>query len=390
MRRGPGASVVALVLVAAACSGATDDPPEQDAARSSTTAAPPAEEAVVYPGEEWATADPAEMGLDPAALDAVAADAEALDSTCLLVARRGRVVGEWYWGDGAATEPREVFSVTKSFTSTLVGMAEADGDLAIEDPAADYIDEWVGTDSEAVTIRNLLSNDSGREWSFGLDYGELPGAPDRTQFGIDLAQQYPPGQAWSYNNAAIQTLDRVISVATGEVTADYAEERLFTPLGMDHTTMTPANADGSATNAFFGLTSTCADLARFGHLFLRRGTWDGEEIVPAAWVEEATGAPSQDHNAAYGYLWWLNREGPVLGATQAVTPTDRPDGAVDGRLVPGAPEDLYAAQGLGGQVVLVDPGSETVVVRLGEGPIGEGGYSASDAARVVTEALVDG
>lgn len=377
-----GALVAAAVLVAA-CSS-SDDGGEADA--TTTTAPAPA---VVYPGAEWERADPAEMGFDAAALEAVAETAEALDSACLVVTRKGRIVGEWYWDDTEPTTTREVFSVTKSFTSTLVGMAQADGALAIDEPAATYIDEWVGTDSEAVTIRNLLSNDSGREWSFGLDYADLPAAADRTQFAIDLDQQYPPGEAWSYNNAAIQTLDRVISEATGEVTADYAAERLFAPLGMEHTAMS-ADASGNSTNAFFGLSSTCEDLARFGYLFLRDGEWDGEQIVPAAWVEEATGAPSQEHNAAYGYLWWLNVEGRLLSPLQAVTPTAAPEEVV-GQIAPGAPEDLYTAQGLGGQIVLVDPGSETVVVRLGEGPAGDpsGGFRAQEAARVVTEALVE-
>lgn len=385
--------VVASVLVVA-CSSSSDD---GDGASSTTTtteagsatAEPAADDDVVYPGDEWERADAAEMGFDPAALDAVAATAEELDSTCFVVTRRGRIVGEWYWGGDAADTTHEVYSVTKSFTSTLVGMAQADGDLDIEDSASEYIDEWAGTDAEAVTIRNLLSNDSGREWSFGLDYSELPQAADRSQFAIDLDQQYPPGEAWSYNNAAIQTLDRVVSVATGEVTADYAASRLFEPLGMDDTSMS-ADPSGNSTNAFFGLQSTCEDLARFGYLFLRDGAWDGEQIVPAEWVEEATGAPSQEHNAAYGYLWWLNTEGRLLSPLQAVTPTEAPEEVV-GQIAPGAPEDMYTAQGLGGQIVMVDPGSETVVVRLGSGPAGDptAGFRAQEAARVLTEALVD-
>jgi CubicO group peptidase (beta-lactamase class C family) len=299
------AGLVGLVLVGA-CSSGPDDDADDDSGPTSTTAAGAEETTTTtapafdYPGEEWERADAAEMGFDPEALEAIAATAEELDSTCLVVTRRGRIVGEWYWQGDDATSAHEIYSATKSFTSTFVGMAQADGDLSIDESASTYIEEWAGTDAEAVTIRNLLSNDSGREWSFGLDYVELPQAADRDQFAIDLDQQFPPGEAWSYNNAAIQTLDRVISTATGEVTADYAEERLFAPLGMDDTDMT-MDPSGNSTNAFFGMQSTCEDLARFGYLFLREGAWDGEQIVPAAWVEEATGAPSQEHNAAYGY-----------------------------------------------------------------------------------------
>ncbi len=385
-----GVVLVLTVLVVAACSGATDHDPGEGTARSSTTTTPERPPELVYPGEEWERADAAEMGFDAAALEAVAATAEELASTCLVVTRQGRIVGEWYWEGDEPSTAHEVYSVTKSVTSTLVGMAEADGALSIEDSASRYIDEWAGTDAEAVTIRNLLSNDSGREWNLGLDYVQLPQAADRSQFAIDLDQQHPPGVAWSYNNAAIQTLDRVISTATGEVTADYAASRLFGPLGMDDTTMSP-DPSGNSTNAFFGLQSTCEDLARFGYLFLREGAWEGEQVVPAEWVEEATGAPSQEHNAAYGYLWWLNTEGRLLSPLQAVSPTEQPE-AVVGQIAPGAPEDMYTAQGLGGQIVMVDPGSETVAVRLGGGGTpGDPteGFTARELARVLTEALVE-
>ena len=396
----------ALVLVAvgslglAACS---DDGDSGDPASTptSTTAAPGSDrgpvdddtsaDEFVFPGAEWATDTPEEMGFDVAALEAVAQTADELDSACFVVTRKGRIVGEWYWDGADATTSREVFSVTKSFASTLVGIAEADGALDIEDSASEYIEEWAGTESEAVTIRNLLSNDSGREWSFGLDYSEMPASPDPTQFGIDLGQQYQPGEAWSYNNSAIQTLDRVVSEATGQVTADFAADRLFEPLGMQHSKMTTTGADGTSTLMFMGISSTCRDLARFGYLFLRDGNWDGEQIVPEAWVDEATGAPSQEHNAAYGFLWWLNREGQLLTPLQAVAPTDEASEPVIGQIAPGAPDDLFTAQGLGGQMIMVDPGSETVAVRLGEGPpVGdEGAFRALQISRVVTEALVE-
>jgi CubicO group peptidase (beta-lactamase class C family) len=193
---------------------------------------------------------------------------------------------------------------------------------------------------------------------------------------------------WAYNNAAIQTLDRVLVTATGKVTADFAEERLFDPLGMGDTRMTPDSSHRS-TNVFFGLHSTCRDLARFGRLFAQRGEWEGEQVVSAAWVDAAVGAPSQELNAAYGLLWWLNRHGPLRGPLNTVDLQAAPGVAAVGRLAPGAPADLFAALGFGGQVVLVDPTSHTVVVRLGNPPAsGEEPYRFADAARVITEALL--
>jgi CubicO group peptidase (beta-lactamase class C family) len=340
---------------------------------------------VAYPGDEWEEIDPEAAGFDPVVLDDLAAEAEANASNCLVVTRRGRLVGEWYWNGTDDSTAQEVFSATKSYASTLVGIAEADGDLDIDNPASEYIPEWRDTESADVTVKNLLSNDSGRHWDPQTDYQGLLSAADRSGFAIDLSQDAPPGETWAYNNSAIQTLDAVVEAATGQQPAVYAEERLFGPIGMANSEMTTDGAGN--TNMFFGLRSTCRDMARFGHLFLQKGTWDGTEVVPDAWVEEATGQPSQDIAASYGYLWWLNRPG-ALGNPAGITTQDDAAAAEPSQMAPDAPQDMYWALGLGGQVIQVDPGSETVVVRLGEAG-GQATYGAGDAARVVTEALVE-
>ena len=122
----------------------------------------------------------------------LADEAAGQGSTCFLVARRAG-------GAGALLERRrrrtsqEVFSVTKSVTSTLVGLAQADGDLSVDDPASTYIPSWQGTPSGAVTVRNLLSNDSGRFWSPESDYRDLIQAQDRTAYAVGLDAAGRPG-----------------------------------------------------------------------------------------------------------------------------------------------------------------------------------------------------
>jgi len=324
------------------------------------------------------SAAPTELGFDAQVLDQLAEEAAGFGSTCFLVARRGRVVLARYWNGGGAEAPQEVYSVTKSVTSTLVGLAQAEADLSVDDLASTYIDDWQGTPSETVTVRQLLSGVSGRFWSMDSDYTDLIQALDRTAYAVGLEQQEEPGTVWVYNNAAVQTLDAVLRGATETDPASFAEEHLFAPVGMEHTRMT-GDDSGHSTNVFFGLQSTCPDLARFGTLFAQDGMWNGQQVVPRAWVREAIGEPSQQLNAAYGLLWWLNRKGSV----------EPPGGGDADQLVPRAREELFAAQGLGGQVVLVDPRSDTVVVRLGGGEdAGAVGYQISDAARVITEAMV--
>lgn len=339
------ASVCALGLLAASgCSGGAGD----DGA--TTTTAPPAEVSVVAAGGDWSRADPTTTHVDPARLDAL--DAELRDSsTCMAVVEDGRLVRDAYWNGSTADEQHEVFSVTKSITSTLVGIAQAEGLLDVDEPASTYITEWKGTPSETVTIRQLVSNDSGRFWSLVSDYNDLLRAPDKTGFAIALAQEDPPASVWNYNNAAIQTLDAVISRATGMPTAEYARTRLFEPTGMRSTMSEDATGN---TMTFMGLKASCLDLARFGYLLSQHGRWGDRQVVPSEWVDEAT-TPSTDLNQAYGFLIWLNQPGRVK------TPIGT---EAQGPIWPAAPSDAFAALGLGGQTVLVLPDEGLVVTRI--------------------------
>ncbi len=334
----------------------------------------------------WPVGTPSSLGLRGGVLEAGASEAKRLDSTCFAVVRNGRLAGEWNWRM-ARDVPREVFSITKSVTSTLVGIAVRDGDLRLDDRVSTYVPQWRGTPSETVTVRNLLSNDSGRFWSMQSDYADLLAARSRTKYAVGLPQQYAPGSAWAYNNAAIQVLEPVLEEATGMPVATFARTRLFEPLGMSHTEMITDRSDNAAM-VFYGLRTTCLDLARFGSLFLGKGKVGGTRLLDKGYVKQAVGRSSTVHNAAYGYLWWLNRPGRLRGATDAVDAQGQPLRPVTGQLAPYAPENVYAALGFGGQVLLVDPNSRTMVVRLGlPAPAGEEGYGFGMAARVLTRAL---
>lgn len=379
-----GAALLALSLAAGSSSASTAG--AVDATVDGTVAATTGRPA---PGartiEGWPVATPSRMGLRTKAVRRGAAEARGLDSTCFAVLRKGRLVGDWSW-QLPREEPREVFSITKSVTSTLVGIAVRDGDLRLDDPVSTYVPQWRGTASESVTVRNLLANDSGRFWSLQSDYADLLAARSRTRYAVSLPQQHAAGSAWAYNNAAIQVLEPVLEEATGMPVARFARERLFEPLGMTRSSFVTDRAGDAA--VFYGLRTTCLDIARLGRLYLDGGKVGGRRLVGPAYVRRAVGRSSTVHNAAYGYLWWLNRPGALRGATDPVDAQGQPLHAVTGQLASSAPVDVFAALGFGGQVLLVDPTTRTMVVRLGlPAQPGEEAYGLTDAARVLTRAL---
>src|SRR5699024_4635108 len=140
---------------------------------------------------------------------------------------------------------------------------------------------------------------------------------------------------------------------------------LLEPIGMTNSDWTVDRAGNALT--FMGLQSTCRDLARFGVLVLEEGEWNGEQIISSEYLEEATSI-SQDLNSAYGFLFWLNARGTQASSTSPLE-GDEPDEAdadvEDGQMVGDRPERLIWALGLAGQVVQMDPGTDTVVVRIG-------------------------
>jgi CubicO group peptidase (beta-lactamase class C family) len=387
-RCSPAAVAVVVALAVAACSSSGDggaDGAASGGAQTGDDAVAAPDDGARYPGAAWDQASAADAGFDPAALARLATAAEAGGSSCLVVTRDGALVDERYFGAGAAGVPAEAFSVTKSITSTLVGIAQDADDVDISDAAATYIPQWEGTPSAAVTVQDLLSNDSGRQWSLGLDYVELLRAPDKNAFAAGLGQDVPPGQTWAYNNSAIQALSEVLETATGEAPADYAERTLFEPIGMRDSELSTDAAGNTLT--FMGLQTTCLDLARFGYLMLRGGSWDGEQIVSADYVEQATAVSSTDLNAGYGYLFWLNHRGPV--ASPIVATSGVGDNAIaDGQLVPGAPDDIFWALGFNEQVVAVIPSEGIVAVRMGARPPAEAPFGRAELTTGVLSAVV--
>ena len=174
-------------------------------------------------------------------------------------------------------------------------------------------------------------------------------ASDRTQFGIDLTQQYPPGEAWSYNNAAIQTLDRVISEATGPSPPTTPVSGCSRPLAWSTPRCRPATRTGRPPRVSSG-SARPRGHGRFGSLFLREGTWDGEEIVPSAWVEEPPALlPGPQLGLRVPVV--AEPQGTILSPLQGWRQQAAPARAGRRAIAPGCPRRPVHREGLGGQII---------------------------------------
>ena len=172
-------AALALTAQLTGCTGTTEpsaQPTPSSPTRTDATTGAPA--------PEWDRVAPAEAGFDPGRLRDVVREARRKQSTCFVAVRDGRLVTEEYWRGGSATQANRGFSVTKSVVSTLVGVARDRGLLDLDQSAARYVERWPGTPAAKVTLLNLLSNDSGREWSAESDYSRLLQATDHTAYGV--------------------------------------------------------------------------------------------------------------------------------------------------------------------------------------------------------------
>lgn len=316
--------------------------------------------------EDWKTSAASAHDLDTTKLDAATRFAADNDARCLLVVRDGELVYEQYRNGADARSLHDTYSIAKTFTSALVGIAIAKGQIkSPDDLASTYIPEWKRDSHAAIQVKHLLGGVSGiRYWpSLGMsvdlgDYSWLYTHHDLNHSAVHHPADEAPGRTWRYNNHAVQAVGQVLEGATGENVDDYARKNLWGPIGMtvdgNRTSGTHWRRDhaGNAV-AFSSVFATCRGLAKFGQLLLQRGAWNGTQLLDRAYVDRML-SPSQDKNRAYGYLTWLN-QGPAIGNTH---------NTFDGVPFPEAPADLVSAQGVGQNFVDVIPSTRTVIVHI--------------------------
>jgi CubicO group peptidase (beta-lactamase class C family) len=336
-------ALVLLWLLALLVAGCTQARPAS--APSSVPDPPPADQGY-WPTSGWRTSSPAAQGMDPhkLALMLQVIRQEQLNLHSLLIIRNGSIVSETYFPSYTAQTPHELYSVTKSVMATLVGIAidrrAIDG---INHPVLDffrsYSFEHPDTRKDAMTLEDLLTMRSGLDWQEqDATFQAMYQSRDWVQFMLDTPMHEQPGQQFRYCSGCSHLLSAIIQQRSGVNTRDFAQQTLFDPLGVNSVSWEQDRQ--RIPIGGWGLQLTPRDMAKLGYLYLHNGTWDGQQLVSAAWIKAAI----QNHTETdsqlglgYGYQWWID---PGLGA--------------------------YAALGRYGQTIFVVPHLQLVIVTTAE------------------------
>ena len=276
------------------------------------------------------------------------------DTIAFLVIKEDTMVFEQYFQGHTPSALSQSFSVTKSFTSALVGKVIAGGLIkSVDQPVSDFIPELAGRGFETVTIKHLLTMTSGSSYvesdnPFGV-HPLFNYTSDLEKMMLDFRVKTEPGQEFRYKSGDTALLGLILKRVLNPMTiTDYAQESLWTPLGMEYKGVWSLDREGGLEKNWCCLAAAARDFAKFGSLYLHQGLWEGQRILPAEWIEQSTqvGAipeaawPSESKEGGlwnYGYFWWL--------VSQA-----------DGD---------YLAIGKDGQYIYVNPAKDMVIVRLG-------------------------
>ena len=308
------------------------------------TPTPPAAQPEYWPTTAWRTSTPEQQGIDSAKLTAMLAEIQdkAYPIHGLLVIRNGYLVLEMYTPPFHAGSRHYIASATKSFTSALVGIAIQQGYLSGVD--ARLLDFFPGRTfanpdprKQAISLKHLLTMSSGLDWPTQGLFEELGGqlqmSQDEVKYMLDRPMAGQPGTQFNYNTGGSLLLAAVLAQATGRSALEYAQQTLFSPLGISDV-LWSADPQGISQGGA-GLELVPRDMAKFGYLYLKGGVWDGQAIIPPQWVKTSTAEQIETGyvlDLEYGYHWWVH------------------------------PSGVYHARGYGGQRIFVLPDQQMVVV----------------------------
>ena len=235
----------------------------------------------------------------------------------VMIVRHGHVIAEGWWAPYDAAHNHILYSLSKSFTSTAVGLAVAEGKLSIDDEVLKfYPDDAPANPSKnlkAMRVRDLLMMSTGHQ-------DEPSPAADVVSPRSFLAKEVPhlPGTHFKYNTAATFMQSAIVQKVTGQTVLDFLRPRLFEPLGIEHP-LWDTNFQGISLGGY-GLRVRTEDIAKFGQLYLQKGRWNGKQLIPGEWVAMATSKqtsngsdPKSDWNQGYGFQFWRCRHNAYRG-----------------------------------------------------------------------------
>jgi CubicO group peptidase (beta-lactamase class C family) len=311
-----------------------------------------------FPGERWFKTTPVNVDMDAHKLSSAMHWATRHASLSTLVIRHGCIAG-WTRLDRTTSEVAlDGWSMTKSVTSMLVGRAVTMGLFDIDKPLSTWIPE-ADASHGAITARHLLTMSSGLHHNWFRDppfAGEV--MPDQVRDALSLPFDETPGTTWEYAQTPVTLLLHMVERAVKVDIQAWAQQNLFGPIGIEAGTWNWERDRAGNTEGWAHLHMRPADWARLGYLMLKKGNWNGTQLISKSNVTRSISRIPI--NQAYGHLFWLN------GGDEAVWPDVY--GRDHGRESPwpGAPADTFAMVGMRNQRVWVIPSLDMVIVRMGE------------------------
>ena len=283
----------------------------------------------------WTSRSPESIGLDKTEvnnlMDFIKTPEFNTQAAILIIGNK--IIAEFYDESYDETSLVTSWSVAKSFTSTLIGIAIDEGFIkSIDDPITDYLPEWRGKDQDHILLKHLLSMQSGME---DHPFAGVVFAYDMVDYSLDREIIDQPGKVFRYSNEDSMLLGEILKNATGFSVQEYADQKLFNILDVDDKWWTDQAGN---TITYASLDMTPRDFAKFGLMIAQDGNWENKEVVSSGWLDIAT--ESYNELAPYGFQWWTSGD------------------------INNKEYDFFSAKGLDGQLIYIWPEIDLVLVRF--------------------------
>ncbi|PCJ96964.1 MAG: serine hydrolase [Flavobacteriaceae bacterium] len=293
---------------------------------------------------DWEASIPSELGWDLSSEQPLKAYLDEKGTDAFMILKDGKIAVEWYFGDFNMDSNHTWNSAAKTLVASVIGIAQEEGHLSLDNASADYLGEgWSSLTLEQennITVKHHLTMTTGLDYTVEDDF-----CTDKEC----LIYKNDPGSYWYYHNATYAVLDELITGATNQNFKTYFNTNLRDRIGMQGLWVKVGYL-----NLYY---STARSMARFGLLNLNNSVWGDVTILGDTNYINDMKKTSQDHNKSYGYLWWLNgKESFKLPGTETL---------YSGKLIPSAPDDLYAGLGANDQKLYIVPSQGLVIVRMG-------------------------